>query len=158
MLEFLGGDPEFLEPSSILMPSGLALIATGGFQETDGCIVLRSSPGVFATRRTREILGDETGIEVALSKIHIEQFLDKPVDFFELSRLGLDFGFLLRKELMTSGIVGPFRVIVSSQRADPALNVGDTCTVRFHRERAGQVWLDDDLERYAGEGIAVLDF
>jgi hypothetical protein len=101
---------------------------------------------------------DETGIEAALSEINIERFLDKPISQSELSRLGLDFGFLLRKELMRSGIAGPFRVIVSSHPADPYLNVRETCTVRFHRKREGQVWLDDQLESYKTEAIAVLDF
>ncbi len=157
MLELLGGDPEFVEPSSIPMPSKLVSIASGGFEERDGCIVLRSVPVVAATPRSLERRDDETGIEAALSEINIERFLGKSTDRSELSRLGLDFGFFLGKELMRSGFAGPFRVIVSTQPADPSLSVGDTCTVRFHRMRAGQDWLDDDLENYKSEAIAVLD-
>jgi hypothetical protein len=158
MLRLLGPDPEFLEPSSIPMPNGLAFIATGGFNETDKCVVFRLNAGIDATRRKIDNADDETGIEAALSEINIERFLDNPVDLSELSRLGLDFGFLLRKELARSGLAGPFRVIVSAQPADPSVNVGDTCTARFHRQREGQVWLDDDLESYKGEAIAALDF
>ena len=35
--------------------------------------------------------------QAALSETNIEQFLDGPIDPSELSRLGLDFGFLLGK-------------------------------------------------------------
>ena len=158
MLELLGGDPEFLEPSSIPIPNELVSVVSGGFEETDGRLVLRSVPVVAATRRLIEKTEDETGIEAALSEINIQQFVGEPIDRSELSRLGLDFGFLLGKELMRSGFAGPFRVIVSTQPADRSLSVGDTCTVRFHRKREGQVWLRDDLESYKSEAIAVLDF
>ena len=158
MLELLGGDPEFLEPSSIPMPDQLASIASGGFEETDGCVVLKSVLVVAATRRFLEETDQETGIEAALNEINVERFLAKPTDRSELARLGLDFGFLLGKELTRSGIAGPFRVIVSTQPADPSLSVGDTCTVRFHRMREGQVWLEDDMESYKLEAVAVLDF
>jgi hypothetical protein len=97
MLRLLGGDPEFLEPSSIPMPDGLALIATGGFNETDGCVVFRSTSSFDPTPQIHDNGDDETGIEAALSEINIERFLDKPKDPSELSRLGLDFGFLLGK-------------------------------------------------------------
>jgi len=158
MLKLLGADPAFLEPSSIQMPNGLALIATGGFNETNGCVVSRLIAGADAAQRTLDSADDETGIEAALSEVNIERFLDERIELSELSRLGLDFGFLLRKELTRSGLEGPFRVIVSAQSADPSLNMGGTCTVRFHRQREGQVWLDDDLENYRGEAVAVLDF
>jgi hypothetical protein len=113
---------------------------------------------VAATRRFLDETDDETGIEAALNDINVERFLGKPTDRSELSRLGLDFGFLLGKKLMRSGIAGPFRVIVSTHPADPSLSVGDTCRVTFHRKREGQVWLDDDLENYKLEAVAVLDF
>ncbi len=158
MLRLLGKDPEFLEPSSIPMPEGLALTAKGGFIEADGCVVSRSISGVDSTRRILASGDDETGIEAALSEVNIERFLDEPVDPSELSRLGLDFGLFLRKELMRSGLAGPFRVIVSTQLADPTLNMSGACTVRFHRKREGQVWLDDALENYKSEAVAVLDF
>jgi hypothetical protein len=158
MLELLGGDPEFLEPSSIPMPSALVSIASGGFEERDGCLVLRSVPVVAATLRFLEKRDDKTGTEAALSDINIERFLAKSIDRSELSRLGLDFGFFLGKELMRSGFAGPFRVIVSTQPADLSQSIDDTCTVRFHRLRAGEDWLNNDLESYKSEAIAVLDF
>jgi len=34
---------------------------------------------------------------------------------------------------------------------------GREATVRFHKNRAGQSWLDSDLEGYVDEGIAVFD-
>lgn len=158
MLQLLGEDPEFLEPSSIPIPNELVSIASSGFEERGGCVVLRAIPVVDATRRFLEETDNETGVEAALSEINIERFLGKPIDRSELSRLGLDFGFLMGKELMRSGFAGPFRVIVSTQQADPSLSVGDTCTVRFHRKREGQIWLNDDLESYKSESVAILDF
>ena len=68
MLELLGGDPEFVEPSSIPMPSKFSFNSSDGFEERDGCIVLRSVPVVAATRRSLERRDDETGIEAALTR------------------------------------------------------------------------------------------
>jgi len=34
---------------------------------------------------------------------------------------------------------------------------GCEATVRFHKLRAGQAWLNENLEGYLEEGIAVLD-
>lgn len=46
---------------------------------------------------------------------------------------------------------GAFRLIV-------AMSVDDgQFTVRFHERRDGEVWLDEDLDSYAHEAIAVLD-
>jgi len=113
---------------------------------------------IGATRRTLDNAQDETGIEAALSEVSIERILDNPIELYEHSRLGLDFGFLLRKELTRSGLAGPFRVIASAHPAGPSLNVGDTCAFRFHRQSEGQVRLEDDLDSYKSEAIAVLDF
>jgi hypothetical protein len=161
MLTLLGGDSEFVEPSSVSMSVALTGCIVQGFKEVDGCVV----PSSFAStsiwnsaRRKIENIDDETGVEVALSEVHIENFVEKAIDISELARLGLDFGFFLRRELKKSGIPGPFRIVVSARSADPDLRVSDTCTVRFHRQRTGQVWLADDLEQYREEAIAVLEF
>ena len=42
-----------------------------------------------------------------------------------------------------------FNVIVSYD--------GDTCAVRFHKIRAGQRWLAEDLEGYVDEGVLVFE-
>jgi hypothetical protein len=34
---------------------------------------------------------------------------------------------------------------------------GRKATVRFHRLRTGQTWLNENLEEYREEGIAVID-
>jgi hypothetical protein len=72
--------------------------------------------------------------------------------------MGLDFAFLLRGALLNSRVLGPFRIIISTQLPDQSLNVGTNCTVRFHRMRLGQEWLKDDLDSYKEEALAVLDF
>jgi hypothetical protein len=134
---------------------------TQGFKEVDGCVV----PTSFATTSTwNSAIGkapnidDETGVETALTQVRIENFIGEVIDLSELARLGLDFGFLLKRELRNSQIPGPFRIIVSAVAADSALKVGNTCTIRFNKQRTGQMWLDEDLEHYREEAIAVLDF
>lgn len=161
MLSLLGRDPEFLEPSSVSIPAPLSDWATQGFKEVDGCVVPSSFPStsIWSSSRVKtENIDDETGVESALTEVHIEAFLDEVAGLSEVARLGLDLGFLLQRELKSSRISGPFRIIISAQLADPDLKVGNTCTVRFHKQRTGQVWLDDDLEEYREEAIAVLDF
>jgi hypothetical protein len=85
-------------------------------------------------------------------------FFDSEVGLEELARTGCDFAWILRRELLKSNTQGPFRIIVSAQSADRELNVGPTCAVCFHRIRAYQTGLADDLEGYKLEAIAVLDF
>src|SRR6266568_1785032 len=128
------------------------------------CRTCRISQRASVAKKTRKwsaprlaAFGDEeTGVESALTEVHIEAFLDEVAGLSEVARLGLDLGFLLQRELKSSRISGPFRIIISAQLADPDLKVGNTCTVRFHKQRTGQVWLDDDLEEYREEAIAVL--
>jgi hypothetical protein len=53
------------------------------------------------------------------------------------------------KTALTSLFPGDFVVIVAFD--------GREATVRFHRLRAGQTWLNENLEEYGEEGIAVID-
>jgi hypothetical protein len=65
---------------------------------------------------------------------------------------------LIRRGVIQSRIGGAFRVIVSVQLvSDPPLNK-NVCTVRFHKVRPHQVWLDDDLENYQEEAVIAMDF
>jgi hypothetical protein len=161
MLELLGGDPEFHEPSSIMTPDALVAFATSGFKVVEGCVVLASYTGnsIWTSERTKIAnVDDETGFECSLSEIHIEDFFESDIGLEELARSGNDFAFQLGRALLESGIDGPFRTIVSARCADQSVRVKETCTVRFHKLRPGQVWLDENLEAYNEEAIAVLDF
>jgi hypothetical protein len=160
MLELLGGDPEFYEPSCLSIPAALDALATGGFKEVDGCVVPASlnSDQIWSSTRPKIVnIDDETGFECDLSEINVESFLPPSVEFHELARLGCDFGGFLARKLAVVKIPGRFRVIVSARPKDLESKVGNTCTVRFHRLRDGQVWLEDDLEGYREEAIAVFD-
>jgi hypothetical protein len=160
MLELLGGDPEFYEPSCLSIPAALDALATGGFKEVDGCVVPASfdRDQIWSSTRPKIVnIDDETGFECDLSEINVENFPLPSVEFHELARLGCDFGFLLATELTATKIPGPFRIIVSARPEDPESKVGNTCTVRFHRLRDGQAWLEDDLEGYREDAIAVFD-
>jgi hypothetical protein len=161
MLELLGGDAEFYEPSSIVTPDSLIAWATAGFKEIDGCVVPASfSRAIIWSSARPRILNtdDETGFECSLSKIHVEDYFETDIGLVELARTGVDFGFLLGTELLKTGIGRNFRTIVSAHVADPDMNVKEACTVRYHKVREGQIWLDDDLEAYKHEAIAALDF
>ena len=161
MLALLGGDVEFYQPSSVAMPDSLRAVATSGFKEVDGCVVSSSFTGtiIWSSARPRILnTDDETGFECSLSKIHVEDYFETNIGAIELARTGVDFAFLLGTELLKTGIGGDFRIIVSMHVADHEMNVKETCTVRYHKMREGQIWLDDDLEAYKHEAIAALDF
>jgi hypothetical protein len=161
MLDLLGADPNHYEGSSIETPASLVALATGGFKEVDDCVVPADYPesSIWSAERPKVTnIDDETGFECSISEIHIEGHFDVPIEFEELVRTGKDVAFYFGSELSKSEIEGSFRVIVSAKRADSECNVGDACVVRYHKLRAGQVWLDDNLEAYKEEAIAVLDF
>jgi hypothetical protein len=151
MLELLGGDPEYFEPSSLEIPLALREKASTPLMELDGCIVPASSPNVVR-------LEDETGTECHWSKFHLEDFMPEEVGQQEIARIALDYVWLLRASLSAAELPGRFRLIVSIELSGLQPRSNTICTVRFHRLRPGQVWLADDLEEYKDEAIAACDF
>jgi hypothetical protein len=159
MLSLLGGDAAFTEPSSFPIPDGLIRLVEEGVERMSGMIFLRS----LASSRGSSLeymkrTDDETGIEAAISEIHVEDFLDTQLSSVELARLGCDFAFFLAKKVQQVHPEIPLRVIVSAIPAGTLDNVRDTCVVRFHQRREHQVWLNENLESYREEAIEVLDF
>jgi hypothetical protein len=160
MLELLGGDPEYYETSALTIPDSLRKQVELGFKEVEGCVVpaFFVPSSIWSEARPRvDNIDDETGLECLLSSVHLDGLVPDDTALTELARLGLDFAFVLRGVLLDSQIAGPFAIIISAQEPDPELNVGPTCTVRFHRIRVGQVWAADNLESYQ-EAVAVCDF
>lgn len=161
MQELLGGDPEFFEPNAEPVPESLVGKLAEGFKEVDGCVVPRSfqATSIWSETRPRtDNVDDETGFECALSKVYLEDFVDKTVSLSELARIGCGYAMYLRKMLLESQVSGTFRIIVDAQRPDATPGVGNACSVRFHKVRPGQAWLTDDLELYKenwGFGIRV---
>jgi len=159
MLSLLGGDAAFPEPSSLPIPEDLIELVAGGFERMTGMTFLRSlAESRGSALGYLETIDDETGIEAGINELHIEAFLVAQVPFFELARLGCDFGFLLAKILQRDHSGIPFRVIVSAYAAGASDSVRDTCVVGFHQRRDHQVWLNEDLESYRQEAVEVLDF
>ncbi len=158
MLHLLGGDPSFTEPSSVPIPDGLNQLLGAGFEERNGTTLLRllavSRSSLLADLMSRD---DETGIETTINELHLEDYLDLEIPLFELARLGCDFAFLLAKGLHDGRPRNRFRVIVSAMDANKPDSVKNTCVVRFHQQRDGQQWLDENLENYRNEAIAVFD-
>jgi len=159
MLSLLGGDPAFTEPSSEPIPDGLRDLLADGFEETSDMLLFRS----LAANRSSVLswlvkTEDETGAEVGGNEGNIERYVDRrSIPFSELARLGCDFAFLLASTLQHQQPNTGLRVIVSAMLGRSSDSVGDTCTVRFHKRRKGQVWLAEDLEAYSDEAIEVLD-
>ena len=131
MRRFLG---ELRENRLGLSPK-LSSILNAGFVEEKGCVLLASEKRDCGSDRTAT--HDETGYECFVNHVHVESLGE-----------ALEFAGRLKKTL-TSLFPGDFVVIVSFD--------GREATVRFHRLRAGQTWLNENLEEYREEGIAVID-
>ncbi len=159
MLELLGGNLDF-EPDSERVPLELISKLDGGFKEVDGCIVPSSFRNVspWPDRRQKvDNIDDETGFECSLSKVHVEDYLPVSRTSEELARIGVAYANFIRRAVIESHITGVFRIVVAVELADGSANK-DGCTVRFHKVRPHQFWLDDDLEHYQEEAIFAMDF
>jgi len=124
-----------LQTHEIVLSPELSRVLAGGFVEERGCVLLASEAHNSAWTRVADT-HDETGYECFINHLHIESLQEA----LELARRLI--------EALAERFTGRFAVIVSFD--------GREATVRFHRLRAGQAWLSDNLEEYE-EGIAVLD-
>jgi len=124
----------FQSHASVLSPELSAALASG-FVEENGCVLLTSE--ARASVVTRDAGQDDTGYECFINHLHVKS-LAEAVEFAR--RL---------KECLAARFSDDFVVIVSFD--------GREAIVRFHKNRAGQRWLDSNLEGYLEEGIAVLD-
>ncbi len=161
MLRLLGGDPEYFETSTLPIPEALLERTEQGFKEVDGCVVpMAFGPrSIWSSERPHiDNRDDETGFECLINHVHLDGMVAPDTELAELARLGLDFAFVIRGALTKSRLAGLYAIVVSASEADPELSIGPTCTVRFHRVRAGQSWLADNLESYKHEAIAAADF
>ena len=124
------------------MPDDLELVQAGE------CVLLRR-----VARRPLHKLADFahlTSVECFANKLSLNDMIDPG-----LSRgvpLVLLLGGLLLAERIAKQLAnfpGRYNVIVSYD--------GEGCVVRFHKVRAGESWLADDLEGYAEEGVLVIE-
>ena len=115
---------------SALSPE-LSRILNSGFVKENGCVFLASE------NRVRNDQQDDTGYECFINHVHVKTLAQ-----------ALEFARRL-KSALAQHFSDDFVVIAGFD--------GHEATVRFHKHRPGQAWIDDDLESYLDEGIAVLD-
>jgi hypothetical protein len=118
----------------VLSPE-LSRVLAEGFVEENGCVLLATEARDSTSSRT--VAQDETGYECFINHLHVKNLAE-----------ALEFARRLNGAL-AKGFTGDFIVIVSFN--------GSEATVRFHKHRAGQTWLNNNLEGYLEEGIAVFD-
>jgi hypothetical protein len=93
---------------------------------------------------------DATGLECSANKLRMETlFSDRIAALYPLL-------------LLTAGLVTARTLAAELARHPSRFNVivsfdGDSCAVRFHKIRAGERWLLEDLEDYAEEGVLVFE-
>jgi hypothetical protein len=123
------------------------------FVERDGLAVMKGG-----YKSTKNVVDDPTGVECLLNKWHVEDFLEtSDPSEFDLATLGWSFTKRLKEIIDLASLTGDLRLIMSvSQSLDtPPVY---TCTVHFHKVRPNNPWLDEDLENYKDEAIAVIDW
>jgi hypothetical protein len=124
-----------LQSHDSVLSTKLSSVLVAGFVEEEGCVLLAAEAhNPVASRAATQ---DETGYECIFNHLHIKD-LGEALEFAQRLNGALAERFRVR-----------FVVIVSFD--------GREATVRFHKLRSGQTWLNDDLEGYLEEGIAILD-
>jgi len=113
----------------------LSNVLVAGFVEEGGCLLLASE--VRDSTVARDATLDDTGYECFINHLHVNNLVE-----------ALEFARRL-KNALAERLTGVFVVIVSFD--------GREATVRFHKLRAGQIWLNKNLEASLEEGIAVLN-
>jgi hypothetical protein len=106
-----------------------------GFVEEKGCVLLASEAKTSAIAQNTS--QDETAFECFVNHLHVNS-LDEALEFAR--RL---------KSALSERFTDTFVVIAAFD--------GRKATVRFHKLRAGQTWLNENLEGYLEEGVAVLE-
>ena len=91
-----------------------------------------------------------SALEACANKLLMEKMLD-PRLVAVCPLLLLTAGLLTAEAVSRKlvGLPGRFNVIVSYD--------GESCAVRFHKIRAGDGWLAEDLESYVDEGVLVVE-
>jgi hypothetical protein len=116
--------------------------------EAGGCFLLRGF--VHKPHLSPADFPDPTNLECSANKLRMEAMLD--------ARLVLSCPLLL----LTAGLVTARALSGELSRFPGRFNVilsydGESCAVRFHKIRAGQRWLAEDLEGYVDEGVLVFE-
>ncbi len=116
--------------------------------EAGGCFLLRGF--VRKPHLSPADVPDQTGLECSANRLRMEA-LFPPRIVLSCPLLLLTAGLLTARAISAelSRLPGRFNVILSYD--------GESCAVRFHKIRAGQRWLAEDLEGYVDEGVLVFE-
>jgi hypothetical protein len=118
--------------------------------ESQGMVLLRQRNARAWRSRLTEF-ADPTNLECTANKLSLGDFLDE--------RLTATCPLLL----LLAGLLMAERVSHELERFEGRFNVilsydGDSCALRFHRQRPGERWLHADLEEYdEEEGVLVFE-
>lgn len=136
------GDQTDFSAFEQFVPLDLITFVNEGFKEVEGCVVPKSY-----TLNNVPLAPDEnqSHAEADISKASVDDFLPSGTTVIAMVKAGLGFASILRNGLLSSGLQGPFKIIVTASD-DPQIS---GCSVRFHRARVGQDWLHDDLNIYS---------
>jgi hypothetical protein len=120
-----------------------------GIIEEDGCWFLASERRANK-QYTLSQFQDHTGLECFINHLHIDARNEH--DFVRV----LEQGFLLLNALL--GLLEPhgvFKIILGFNRSADPDHQFMAGTVRFHKVRPAEEWLDTDLEKYQTDAIFV---
>lgn len=126
------------------LPAKLSDLLSAGVVDQDGCVFL-AQLAKRASSASRSDFPDLTGYECFVNHVHVDDYVDD-ANPQTLAAMGVVFARGLCELLSKRS--GDFNVIVGSDDL--------SCSVRFHQVRAGEAWLNDDLESYQDEAIALL--
>lgn len=116
------------------LPNRLSAILVAGLTERNGCVFLA---GLLegCTSASQQDFPDKTGYECFVNHIHID-------DFAASDKVRVAVAFLTRVAAMLKAQYRDdgFRGLIGMDGTD--------VTVRFHRARANEEWLSNDLEGY----------
>lgn len=135
MRSLLGG----LQLDHLLAPS-LKAIADSGFDQHDGCNVLRGLSVV--TNATRSTLGDCTGYECFVNSLHIEDYeAEQP---------------LAQAILFAIQVFGIWNAAKQNTCLTAIISADELSVVaKFHAKRPGEQWLSDNIEGYEDPVLSV---
>lgn len=124
------------------LPSELLTIIAQGFERKSGCAFLAS----LAKRQMNSNANDfpdKTGYECFVNSIHIDDYMDD--NYF---RSAVTFANKVKEAWLASASPEILRFLIMSN------DLG--AIVKFHVVRAGECWLDENIDEY-GDGILVLE-
>ena len=116
--------------------------------EAGGCFLLRGF--VNKPHLSLADFPDQTRLECSANRLRMESMLDTRM--VRTCPLLLLTAGLVTAKAMSAALArypGRFNIILSYD--------GDGCAVRFHKIRARQRWLAEDLEEYVDEGVLVFE-